>query len=79
MLYHIYYLTGYVFFLKNLFCLQLKMILSLKIENFCENKYAVNQDVFCCYFRHLPYSKNIIASRTGNGIHATNLKACCCV
>ena len=43
------------FFLKNLFYLQLKMILNLKMESFCENKYAVNQDVFCCCSRHLPY------------------------
>ena len=35
-----------MFFQKISFCLQLKMILSLKIESFRENKYTVNQGVF---------------------------------
>ena len=44
MMYHIYYLTGYVFS-KKFICLQLKMILR-KIESFCEIKIKYKSKCF---------------------------------
>ena len=65
MLYHIYYLIGYVFS-KKIICLQLKMILSQKIESFCEIKIKnINQNVFCCCSRLSPgYTCKLVCQTT---------------